>query len=208
MKSIEIIGSFRKELGRKSSRELRKENNVPCVIYGGEENIHFYTHENNFNKLVYTPDAHLVKLDIEGKSFDVVLKEVQFHPVTDKIIHIDFTEVSENKPISIGIPVKITGDSAGVKAGGKLRLKMRSLGVKGFAKDIPEFLPIDVTDLKIHQSIKVGDLSFDNIELTDSKKLMVVSVATSRVAQKTDEEVAAEAEAEAAAAAAETPAEE
>jgi large subunit ribosomal protein L25 len=209
MKTIEITGSFRKELGRKSSRELRKANYVPCVIYGGKENIHFFTHENNFNKLVYTPDAHIVKLDIEGKSHLMVLKEIQFHPVSDKVIHVDFTEVSENKPISINIPVKLTGDSAGVKAGGKLRLKMRNLLVKGFANDIPEFLSIDVTDLKIHQSIKVGDLSFDKIDLLDSKKLMVVSVATSRVAQKSDEELAAEALAEAAAeGAAEVPAEE
>ena len=209
MKTIEITGSFRKELGRKSSRDLRKENNVPCVIYGGKENIHFYTHENNFNKLIYTPDAHLVRLNVEDKTYDLVIKEVQFHPVSDKIIHIDFTEITDNKPIIIKLPVKLTGDSAGVKAGGKLRLKMRSLLVKGLANEIPDFLTIDVTNLKIHQSIKVGDLSFDKIELLDSKKLMVVSVATSRVAQKTDEEIAAEAEAEVAAgAAAEAPAEE
>ena len=210
MKTIEITGSFRKELGKKSSRDLRKENNVPCVIYGGKENIHFYTHENNFNKLIYTPDAHLVKLNVEGKTFDLVLKEVQFHPVSDKIIHVDFTEVTEDKPITISLPVKVTGDSAGVKAGGKLRLKMRSLLVKGLSKDIPEYLSIDVTNLKIHQSVKVGDLSFDKINLLDSKKLMVVTVATSRVAQKTDEELAAEAEAETAvaAAASEAPAQE
>ena len=199
MRTIVITGSFRKELGKKSSKELRKSNNVPCVIYGGKENIHFFTHENNFNKLVYTPDAHLVKLNIEGKEFEVVMKEIQFHPVTDKIIHIDFTEVSENRPITMNIPVRISGDSVGVKAGGKLRLKMRYLSVKGLAKDIPEYLSIDVTDLKIHDSIKVGDLSFDKIELLDSSKLMVVSVATSRVAQKTEEEVEAEEGAEEAA---------
>jgi large subunit ribosomal protein L25 len=187
MKTIEINGSFRKELGKKSSKELRKANNVPCVIYGGKENIHFSTHENNFTKLVFTPDAHLVKLNIEGKVFEVVLKEIQFHPVTDKIIHVDFTEVSENKPITIGIPIKVSGDSAGVKAGGKLRIRRRSLLVKGFAGDIPEFLPIDVTELKIHESIKVSDLSFDKIEMMDPKKSMVLTIATSRVAQKEEE---------------------
>jgi large subunit ribosomal protein L25 len=207
MRTIEITGSFRKELGKKSSRELRNSNNVPCVIYGGKENIHFYTHENNFNKLVYTPDAHLVKLSIEGKEYEAVMKEIQFHPVTDKIIHIDFTEVSDNKPITINIPVRITGDAAGVKAGGKLRLKMRSLAVRGLVNDIPDYLTVDVTDLKIHQSVKVGDLSFNKIELLDSRKLMVVSVATSRVAQKT-EEVEAEAEAAPATDGAEAPAEE
>ena len=201
MKTIVIKGSFRKELGKKSSKELRKANNVPCVIYGGKENIHFYTHENNFKNLVYTPDAHLVNLNIEGKELNVVLKDIQFHPVSDRIIHVDFTEVGVNKPLIIGIPIKVTGDSVGIKAGGKLRIRRRTLLVKGFANDIPEFLPIDITEVKIHQSIKVGELSFDKIELLDPKKSMVLAVATSRVAQKTPEELEAETAAAALAAA-------
>jgi large subunit ribosomal protein L25 len=200
MKTIVINGSFRTELGKKSSKELRKALNVPCVIYGGKENIHFYTHENNFKNLVYTPDAHLVNLKIEGKEFNVVLKEIQFHPVSDRIIHVDFTEVAVDKPVIIGIPIKVTGDSVGVKAGGKLRIRRRSLLVKGYIKELPEFLPIDITELKIHQSVKVGDLSFDKIELLDPKKSMVVAVATSRVVQKTPEELEAETAAAAAAA--------
>jgi large subunit ribosomal protein L25 len=209
MKTIEINGSFRKELGKKSSKELRKANNVPCVIYGGKENIHFYTHENNFKNLVYTPDAHLVNLKIEGKEFNAVLKDIQFHPVSDRIIHVDFTEVATDKPVMIHVPIKVSGDSVGIKAGGKLRIRRRSLLVKGFAIDIPEFLPIDITEVKIHQSIKVGELSFDKIELLDPKKSMVLAVATSRVAQKTPEELEAETAAAALAAApVETPSEE
>jgi large subunit ribosomal protein L25 len=204
MKTLEINGKFRKELGKKSSKDLRKALNVPCVIYGGKENIHFYTHENNFKNLIYTPDAHLVKLDIEGKEYNVVLKDIQYHPVSDKIIHVDFTEVATNKPITIGIPIKVLGDSVGIKAGGKLQIRRRSLLVKGFANDIPEFLPVDITDIKIHQSIKVGDLSFDKIELLDPKKSMVLAVATSRVAQKTPEELEAETAAAAAPVAAAT----
>jgi large subunit ribosomal protein L25 len=192
MKTIEINGSFRKELGKKSSKELRKALNVPCVIYGGKENIHFYTHENNFKNLVYTPDAHLVNLKIENKEYYAVLKEIQFHPVSDKIIHVDFTEVAPDRPVTIAVPIKVSGDSVGIKAGGKLRIRRRSLLVKGFANDIPEFLPIDITEVKIHQSIKVGELSFDKIELLDPKKSMVLAVATSRVAQKTPEELEAE----------------
>jgi large subunit ribosomal protein L25 len=194
MKTIEINGSFRKELGKKSSKELRKENNVPCVIYGGKENVHFFSHENNFTKLIYTPDAHLVALNIEGKSYRVVLKEIQFHPVSDKIIHIDFTEVSDDKPIVMGIPISVHGDSAGVKAGGKLRIRMRSLLVKGLAHDIPEVLPIDISELNIHDSVKIENLSFDKVELVDQKKSMVLTIATSRVAQKTDETEGAPAE--------------
>jgi large subunit ribosomal protein L25 len=207
MKTIEINGSFRKELGKKSSKELRKANNVPCVIYGGKENIHFYTHENNFKNIVYTPEAHLVNLKIEGKEYNLVLKEIQYHPVSDRIIHVDFTEVAPNKPVTIGVPIKVSGDSVGIMAGGKLRIRRRSLLVRGFANDIPEFLPIDITEVKIHQSIKVGDLSFDKIELLDPKRSMVLAVATSRVAQKTPEELEAETAAAEAAAVAAAPAE-
>jgi large subunit ribosomal protein L25 len=210
MKTIEIKGFFRTELGKKSSKEIRKSLNVPCVIYGKEKNIHFYAHENSFKNLVYTPEAHLVKLLIEDKEFNVVLKDMQFHPVKDNILHADFVEIFENKPLVINIPIKVTGDSAGVIAGGKLSIKRRSLKVKGLAKDLPEVLPIDITELKIHEGVKVGELSFDKIELLDPKKSMVLTIATSRVAQKTDEEILAETTAEAAAAAAaatpETPA--
>ena len=210
MKTIEIKGSFRTELGKKSSKLIRKAGSVPCVIYGKEKNIHFQATELSFKNLVYTPNAHLVKLSIDNKEFKVVLKDMQFHPVNDKILHADFVEIFDDKPVVIGIPIKVSGDSVGVLAGGKLSIKKRSLKVKGLPKDLPEFLPIDITDLKIHESVKVGDLSFEKIELLDAKILMVLSIATSRVAQKSDEEVAAEAATEAtnaaaAAAAAGTP---
>ena len=201
MKTIEIKGSFRTELGKKSSKELRKSGNVPCVIYGKEKNIHFFAHENSFKNLVYTPAAHLVKLNIDDKVYKAVLKDMQFHPVKDNILHADFIEIHDNKPVVINIPIKVSGDSVGVIAGGKLSIKRRTLKVKGLADDLPETLPINITDLKIHEGIKVGELSYDKIELLDPKKSMVLTIATSRVAQKTDEEVLAEtAAAEAAAA--------
>ena len=200
MKTIEIKGSFRTELGKKSSKQLRKIGNVPCVIYGKEKNIHFHAHELAFKNLIYTPEAHLVDLNIENQVHKAVLKDVQYHPVSDKILHADFIEVFENKPVTISIPIKVSGDSVGVIAGGKLTIKKRSLKVKGLPTDLPEFLPIDITNLKIHESVKVGDISFDKIELLDQKKLMVLTIATSRVVQKTDAEVAAEAAAGAVAA--------
>jgi large subunit ribosomal protein L25 len=199
MKTIEIKGSLRKELGKKSTKKTRKAGNVPCVIYGKEANIHFEAHENSFKNLVYTHEAHLVKLDLDGDIFNAVLHDIQFHPVTDKIIHADFVQIFENKPIIIDIPVTVTGDAEGVKAGGKLIVKRRHLKVKGLANDLPEDLIIDVTELKIHHSIKVSDLTFDKVELLDPKITTVVSVATSRVALKTEEEEAAEAAAAAAA---------
>jgi len=207
MKTIEIKGSFRKELGKKSSKQIRKTGNVPCVMYGKDVNIHFQAHENSFKNLVYTAEAHLVKLIIDDKEYRAVLKDMQFHPVKDNILHADFMEVFDNKRVVINIPIKVSGDSAGVIAGGKLSIKKRTLKVKGLAIDLPEYLPVDITNLKIHESVKVGDLSYDKIELLDPKKSMVLTIATSRVAQKTDAEIAAEtAAAEAAEAAPVTPA--
>lgn len=206
MKTIEINGSFRTELGKKSSKQVRKAGNVPCVIYGKEQNIHFEAPEKSFKNLVYTADAHLVKLTIADKEYKAVLKDMQFHPVNDKILHADFIQIFDDKPVVISIPIKVSGDSVGVIAGGKLSIKKRTLKVKGLANDLPEFLPIDITDLKIHQGIKVGDLSFDKIELLDPKKLLVLTIATSRVAQKSEEEIAAETAAAAAPAAAGAPA--
>ncbi len=208
MKTIDIKGSFRKELGKKSARQLRKAGNVPCVIYGKDENSHFYAHENSFLNLIYTHESHLVRLNIDGKEYKAVLKDTQFHPVTDKVIHVDFIEVLDNKPVIINIPVVITGESVGVKAGGKLRIKKRSLKVKGYTDDLPEYLTIDITDVKIHQSIKVEDLIYDKLELLDLKITTVLTVAISRVALKTEEEEAVEQIAAEGAEAAETPAEE
>jgi len=208
MKTIAIKGSFRTELGKKNARQLRKAGNIPCVIYGKEENSHFYAHENSFLNLIYTHESHLVKLNIDGKEFKAVLKDIQFHPVTDKVIHVDFMEVFDNKPVIINIPIVITGDSVGIKAGGKLRIKRRSLKVKGYADDIPEYLTVDITDVKIHESIKVGDLSFDKLELLDPKISTVLTVAISRVALKAEEEEEAEEVAAEGAEEAETPAEE
>ena len=197
MKTIEINGTFRTELGKKSSKQIRKIGNVPCVIYGKEKNIHFHVHENSFKNLVYSPEAHLVQLNIEGKVYKAVLKDMQFHHVKDNVLHADFIEIFDHKPVTINIPIKVSGDSVGVLAGGKLSIKRRSLKVVGLAENLPEHLNIDITDLKIHEGLRVMDLSYDKIELLDAKKSMVLTIATSRVAAKTEEEVAAETAAEA-----------
>ena len=205
MKTLEISAKLRTEIGKAGSKQLRKSENVPCIIYGGETNINFYAHRNAFKNLIYTPDAHIVHLDIEGKKVKAVLKDIQFHPVTDAILHIDFIEVPDKKPVIINIPIKVVGDSPGVKAGGKLRIKARNLKVKGLINDIPDFLTVDISELKISQSIKVGDLSYDKIELLDSNTHLILTVATARGLAK-DEieegEESAEGEAEGAAAAA------
>lgn len=201
MKTIEIKGTLRKELGKKSTKQIRKEGNVPCVIYGNEKNIHFYAPERSFKNLIYTHEAHLVRIKVDDKEYKAVLHDEQFHPVTDRLLHADFLQIYENKPVTINIPVTAVGESAGVKSGGELMIKRRHLKVRGMEEHLPEELTIDVTDLKIHNSIKIGELSFDNIELLDPKIATVITVTTSRVALKAAEEeaaAAAAAEAEAA----------
>jgi large subunit ribosomal protein L25 len=204
MKTIEIKGSLRTELGKKSSKQIRKAESVPCVIYGKESNIHFQAPELSFKNLVYTHEAHLVDLNLDGKVYKAVLKDMQFHPVSDRILHADFVQILDDKPVVISVPIKVHGDSVGVIAGGKLSIKRRTLKVKGLPKDLPEFIPVDITNLKIHEGVKVSDLSMDKIEFLDLKKSMVVTIATSRVAAKAEGE--GEGEAAEGAATPETPA--
>jgi len=193
MKTIEIKGTLRNEVGKKHTRQIRKAGNVPCIIYGKEKNINFSAHENSFKKLVYTHEAHLVDLNLDGEIYKVVLHDLQFHPVTDKILHVDFVQVFDDKPIIMDVPVVITGDSVGVKAGGKLGVKKRHLKIKGLANDLPDHIEINVTNLKIHNSVKVGDLAIDKIEFLDPKIATVVTVSTSRATLKTEGEITAEA---------------
>lgn len=198
MKTIEIKAFPREHFGKKSTNSLRAEDNVPCVMYMEKENLHFYAHENAFRGLVYTPDVFLVNLEVAGKNYKAIMKEIQFHPVSDRLQHIDFMQVSEDKPVTIDIPLKITGESSGVKAGGKLRVKRRTLKVKGLTKYIPDHMTIDITGLGIGQSVKIGDLNYENLDIIDNKRAMIVAVEVSRVSLKEEEAAAPGAEAPAA----------
>ena len=184
MKTLEIKGSLRQDLGKKKSKELRSQELVPCVMYGGEKNLHFSAHENQFKKLVYTPDVFLVKVVIDGQPFDAVMQDIQFHPVTDAIIHIDFVQVFPDKKVTVNLPVRLTGSSVGIRAGGKLRQRRRYMKVNGLIKDMPDRLEIDLSDLDIGDSLKVGDLSYDNLEILDPPRAMVVGVVSSRLVAK------------------------
>jgi large subunit ribosomal protein L25 len=200
MEKIEIKAEKRKETGKKATKQLRKEEKVPCVLYGGKENIHFTAEEKAFKKLVYTPKAFLVDLFLDGKEHKAVMQDVTFHPVTDRILHIDFKEIFDDRKVDISIPVHIVGDSVGIKAGGKLRIRRRTLRVRAFPKDLPDFLEVDITPLNIGQSFKVRDLQFDNLEILDPAQAMVVGVVSSRLAKLSVEEIAAQEAAEEAAA--------
>jgi len=184
MKTFEIKGSLRQDLGKKKSKDLRNQGLVPCVMYGGEKNLHFSAHENEFKKLVYTPDVYLVKVVLDGQTFDAVMQEIQFHPVSDAIIHIDFVQVFPDKKVTVNLPVRLTGSSVGIRAGGKLRQRRRNLKVNGLIKDMPDRLEIDLSDLDIGDSMKIGDLSYDNLEVLDPPRAMVVGVVSSRLIAK------------------------
>lgn len=212
METVELNGVLRKEVGKKFSKKLREEEKVPCVIYGGENVKHFSVLEKEVKSIIYTEKAYLLIINLDGGAYNAILQDIQFHPVTDRIIHMDFIEISEDKPVTVTLPIKLTGDSLGIKEGGRLRLKRRGLRVKGYPKDLPDYLDIDITNLEIGQSLKIGELSYENLEILDPPRPMVVAIVSSRLIAK-GMKAAIEAEEAAAAAAAaeiieEVPAEE
>lgn len=184
MKTISISVNKRTDVGKKSSKELRKTEHVPCVMYGGKEVLHFHAHENDFRHLIYSPDVFLVELDIDGDTHKAILQDIQFNPITDKIQHIDFVEAFDNKPVILNIPIELQGSAEGIKQGGKPRLKRRSLRVKGLAKDLPERLIVDITNVDVGDVIKVGDLEYPNLEILDPQRSMVYAIVSSRLALK------------------------
>jgi len=194
MKKIEIKGILRTDFGKKATKKLRKEKLVPCEIYGGKENIHFYAHENEFRHFIYSPDVFIVNIDIDGKVYPTIVQEYQFHPVKDNVMHIDFIEIDENQPIKVSMPVKLEGLAIGVQNGGKLILNRRKLRVLGLVKDIPEQLIIDVTKLTIGKSIKVSELNFENLTLIGPKDEIVCGVRVTRVAVIEEDEEGVEGE--------------
>jgi len=183
MKSVEIKASIREDVRNKSQlNTLRKEGKVPAVIYGGKDNVNFSVDGVEFSKIINTPDIHLVDLKFGDKSTKAVIREVQFHPVTDDPIHIDFMEVFDDKPIIIGVPVKFVGKSIGVLNGGKRREKLRKLVIKALPKDVPSEIEVDISNLRIGYGIKVEEIDLENAEFMDHPKAVVVAVKTSRMA--------------------------
>ncbi|HLP04859.1 MAG TPA: 50S ribosomal protein L25/general stress protein Ctc [Paludibacter sp.] len=183
MKTFELKGTVRAELGKKATKAERISENIPCVLYGGKDNVHFTTTNSDVRKLVYSPEVFVVNLDIEGKKTKSIMKALQFHPVTDKILHIDFMEVSETKPVVVEIPVKLEGLAEGVKAGGKLALEMRKLKVKGMYTNIPENIAIDVTSLGLGKTIQVAKVSVEGLEVLNAKNAVVAQVKLTRAAR-------------------------
>lgn len=204
MKAITINGTKRAAIGKKATKAARREGLVPCNIYGlqKDENgapvaVAFTISEKEAKKLIYTPHIYLIDLNLDGEDHKAILRETQFHPVKDNILHIDFLEVHAEKPIVIGVPVQTQGLAEGVRAGGRLVTLVRKINVKALYQNVPEKLVIDVTKLQLGKSIKVGDLSFENLELVTPKEVNVVSVKMTRAAMSAaNANAAAESEAE------------
>lgn len=189
MKSVELKATSRNEVRSKSAlKALRKEGRVPAVMYGGKENVNFHVDEIAFSKLIDTPEVYFIDLNFGDSTVKAVIGDVQFHPVTDAPIHIDFIQVFDDKPVTIAIPVAFTGASIGVLNGGKRREKLRKLVLRALPAHLPEEVSIDITKLKIGQSIKVKDVEMENVEFLDNENAVIIAVKTSRVAVTTDDD--------------------
>jgi large subunit ribosomal protein L25 len=206
MKTVEIIGYKRANLGKAGSQKLRDEGLVPCVLYGGEQQIHFHSPMILFRDLVYTNEAHFVHINIEGEESQAILQEVQFHPVSEIILHADFLKISEERKIKMNIPTRLVGQAPGVAKGGSLIRKKSSLKVYGFPKDMPDHIDVDVSSLDFHHAIKVGDMKLDGLDFMDPKQSTIAAVEVPRAAKLAADDAAAAAPAEGAAAPAAAPA--
>jgi large subunit ribosomal protein L25 len=193
MKTITIEGVLRTEHGKKAARQIRSQENVPGVIYGGAEEVSFYTSAKAIKPLVYTGEFQLAEVNVGGKKYKCILKDLQFDKVSDALIHVDLLELVDNKPVIATLPLKFTGTSVGVKEGGKLVTKMKSLKVKALPKDLRETINVDITTLELNGNIRVEDVKADNIEILNSPRIPIASVVMTRQL-KQDEATAAKEE--------------
>jgi large subunit ribosomal protein L25 len=180
MKTVSLSGSLRANVGKTDANALRAKGWVPCVIYGGKEQIHFSADERTFKNIIYTPDTNLVNITIDGNNYNAVVQEAQFHKINDKLIHVDFLQVFDGKPVTVQIPVKTLGTAEGVKEGGKLNVEMRKLKVRGLVNKLPERIELNVEKLSIGKSISVGDIKMDGLSILHPKNISVVSCQVTR----------------------------
>lgn len=191
MKSITIKGSERESVGKAATRAVRNAGMVPCVLYGGDQPVHFIAEDMAFKNLVYTPNVHTVVIDLEGgKQYNAILQDIQFHPVSDKILHIDFYQLQEDKEITMEVPVKVVGNSKGVMAGGVLRLNQRKLKVRALPANLPDFIEADITELEMGNKLYITKLPQDGYKLLQPDNTVIAQVRISRAAMKAAQEAA------------------
>jgi len=188
MKTVSLSGSLRENVGKKDAKKSRKEGKIPCVMYGGEKQIHFALPELAVDKVIFTPEIFAFNITINDKEYQAIMQDIQYHPVTDKVLHIDFLEVTKGKEVVVGLPVKFTGVAPGIIKGGKLQVKFRKLRAKGDINNMPEYIELDVSKLDIGNSIKVRDIKLDNLQLIEIPNAVVVQVKISRGSGASDEE--------------------
>jgi large subunit ribosomal protein L25 len=191
MRTVSLSGSLRTNVGSKDAAELRAKGHVPCVIYGGKEQIHFHADERQFKPIIFTPEACVVNINLDGKEYQAILQASQYHKITDKLIHADFLQLIEGKPVTMQIPVKLHGQSQGVKDGGRLVLKLRKLAVTGLVSKIPQFIDINIENLKIGKSVTPADIKIDGVTLNHPSNISIVSVLTTRKAVEEEKPAAA-----------------
>ena len=193
MRTVSLSGSLRENVGKKDAKALRKAELVPCVMYGGEEQIHFSLAAKDFKQILFTKESFIINITIDGKSYNSILQDVQYHPVNDSVLHADFLFVKEDKAISVNIPVKLEGTPAGVMRGGKMKQKLQKVRVCGLSKDIPEVITLQIASMNIGDSIKVKDLAMEGLKFMSQPTDIIVEVSTARnVVEETTEETAAE----------------
>ena len=188
MKSIAISGSPRENVGKRDAKELRYQGLVPAVLYGGDTQTHFAVSAADLKPVIYTPEVHFIDLDVAGTKSQAIIQATQFHPVTDQLIHIDFLLLNESKPITIELPIRLTGTSPGVKTGGKLVQKLRKLRVKGFPKDLLDTIDVSIETLEVGKSVKVSEIKLPNLTITNAPEDTIVSVTTSRALRQAEQE--------------------
>lgn len=188
MKKVSMSGSLRENVGKKDAKKQRAEGKVVCVMYGGDEQIHFTVENNDFNKIIYTPDIYVVDLELGGKTYSAILQDVQYHPVSDRTLHADFLQLIDGKPVVINLPVKIEGTSPGVIKGGILNRKLRNIPVKGMVNEMPDNIKVDISKLNIGDSIRIKDIDFGGLECQFKETFAVVSVKTARGAITADDD--------------------
>lgn len=180
MKTVSVSGSPRENVGKKDAKQLRRDGIVPCVIYGGKEQVHFVMPAVSFKDIVYTPEACLVDLKIGKKKYNAILQDIQFHPVDDKILHADFMEIFPDKAVKTAVPISVTGNSPGVIKGGKLHIKLRKLRIQALPAELPDFIEVSISKLEIGDTIKVGQIKKDKITFLDPEASVVIMVKSTR----------------------------
>lgn len=183
MKTIAIKGDTRVGLGKSATKALRKEGKVPCVLYGKDKLVHFGVYEIDFKNLVYTPNSYAVLLDVNNEKTLAKLQDIQFHPVSEAIVHADFMSIDVNKPVEMPIPVKVVGNSPGVRAGGKLQLKIQKLKAVGLIKDMPDFVEVNIDKLELGKSIRVKEINVEGLQFTDAPENTILTVAQTRASR-------------------------